>query len=77
MNRRIIRTVCPRNCYCTCGMLATVEDDRLVENRGGPRKPGHGGGGLFERALLCGAGRPSGSYYLPPAPESKRATSSR
>ncbi len=34
--RRTIRTVCPRNCYCTCGMLVTVEGDRIVEILGDP-----------------------------------------
>ena len=39
MSRRIVRTVCPRNCYCTCGMLATVEDGRLVKIEGDPENP--------------------------------------
>ena len=47
MNRRTIRTVCPRNCYCTCGMLATVEDGRLVGIEGDPGEPGHRGRGLL------------------------------
>lgn len=34
--RRTIRTVCPRNCYCTCGMLVTVEGDRILEIQGDP-----------------------------------------
>ena len=36
---RTIRTVCPRNCYCTCGMLVTVEGDRIVEIQGDPANP--------------------------------------
>ena len=39
MSRRVVRTVCPRNCYCTCGMLATVEDGRLVRIEGDPANP--------------------------------------
>jgi anaerobic selenocysteine-containing dehydrogenase len=40
---RTVRTVCPRNCYCTCGMLVTVEDDRIVRIEGDPRNPATGG----------------------------------
>jgi anaerobic selenocysteine-containing dehydrogenase len=36
MEARTIRTVCPRNCYCTCGMLVTVEGDRIIEIQGDP-----------------------------------------
>ncbi len=36
MSRRTVRTVCPRNCYCTCGMLVTVDGDRIVEITGDP-----------------------------------------
>jgi len=36
MAPRTIRTVCPRNCYCTCGMLVTVDGDRIVEIQGDP-----------------------------------------
>jgi len=43
MSRRIVRTVCPRNCYCTCGMLATVEDGRLVKIEGDPENPATAG----------------------------------
>ena len=43
MNRRTVRTVCPRNCYCTCGMLATVEDGRLVKIEGDPENPATAG----------------------------------
>jgi len=37
--RQTIRTVCPRNCYCTCGMLVTVEGDRILEIQGDPENP--------------------------------------
>ncbi|MBT8398484.1 MAG: molybdopterin-dependent oxidoreductase, partial [Gemmatimonadetes bacterium] len=43
MSRRVVRTVCPRNCYCTCGMLATVEDGRLVKIEGDPENPATAG----------------------------------
>jgi anaerobic selenocysteine-containing dehydrogenase len=39
MSRRVVRTVCPRNCYCTCGMLVTVEDGRIVGIEGDPANP--------------------------------------
>ena len=37
--RQVIRTVCPRNCYCTCGMLVTVEEGRIVGIQGDPANP--------------------------------------
>jgi anaerobic selenocysteine-containing dehydrogenase len=38
--RRVIRTMCPMNCHPTlCGMLATVEDGRLVEVSGDKDNP--------------------------------------
>ena len=38
--RQTIRTMCPMNCHPTlCGMLATVEDGRLLERAGRPRQP--------------------------------------
>ncbi len=41
---RTIRTVCPRNCYCTCGMLVTVDEGgRIVEIAGDPANPATGG----------------------------------
>jgi anaerobic selenocysteine-containing dehydrogenase len=43
MSSRIIRTVCPRNCYCTCGMLVAVEDGRIVGIEGDPENPATGG----------------------------------
>jgi len=43
MSRRTVRTVCPRNCYCTCGMLVTVEDGRLVSIEGDPENPATAG----------------------------------
>lgn len=41
--RRVIRTVCPRNCYCTCGMLVTVEGMRVVAVEGDPENPATAG----------------------------------
>ncbi|MGE5357591.1 MAG: molybdopterin-containing oxidoreductase family protein [Bacteroidales bacterium] len=43
MAARTVRTVCPRNCYCTCGMLVTVEDNRIVRIEGDPKNPATGG----------------------------------
>ena len=38
--QQVIRTMCPMNCHPTlCGMLATVEDGRLVEVSGDPENP--------------------------------------
>ncbi|MBI3089745.1 MAG: molybdopterin-dependent oxidoreductase [Candidatus Tectomicrobia bacterium] len=39
MSREVIRTVCPRNCYSGCGMLAHVEDGRLLKVTGDPSHP--------------------------------------
>jgi anaerobic selenocysteine-containing dehydrogenase len=37
---RTIRTVCPRNCYCTCGMLVTLDErDQIVRIEGDPANP--------------------------------------
>ncbi|MCX6543959.1 MAG: molybdopterin-dependent oxidoreductase [Acidobacteria bacterium] len=37
---RTIRTVCPRNCYCTCGMLVTLDEhDGIVRIEGDPANP--------------------------------------
>ena len=36
---RTVRTVCPRNCYCTCGMLVTVEGGRILSIQGDPENP--------------------------------------
>ncbi|HSP90041.1 MAG TPA: molybdopterin-dependent oxidoreductase [Vicinamibacterales bacterium] len=41
---RTIRTVCPRNCYCTCGMLVTLDEgNRIVAIEGDPDNPATGG----------------------------------
>jgi anaerobic selenocysteine-containing dehydrogenase len=41
---RTLRTVCPRNCYCTCGMLVTLDgQDRIVSIDGDPENPATGG----------------------------------
>ena len=36
---RVHRTVCPRNCYCTCGMLVTVCGGRITAIEGDPLNP--------------------------------------
>jgi anaerobic selenocysteine-containing dehydrogenase len=38
-----IRTVCPRNCYCTCGMLVTVRGGKITRIEGDPLNPATGG----------------------------------
>jgi len=41
---RTIRTVCPRNCYCTCGMLVTIDgQNRITRIEGDPDNPATGG----------------------------------
>jgi anaerobic selenocysteine-containing dehydrogenase len=40
---RTLRTVCPRNCYCTCGMLVTVDSGRILRIEGDPANPATGG----------------------------------
>ncbi|MFO7693190.1 MAG: molybdopterin-dependent oxidoreductase [Vicinamibacterales bacterium] len=41
---RTIRTVCPRNCYCTCGMLVTLDEaNHIVAIDGDPENPSTGG----------------------------------
>jgi anaerobic selenocysteine-containing dehydrogenase len=48
-----VRTMCPMNCHPTlCGMLATVEDGRLVGVRGDPDNPD-------SRGFLCVRGQAS------------------
>ncbi len=38
--QRTIRTVCPRNCYCTCGMLVTLDEQgRIACIEGDPDNP--------------------------------------
>jgi anaerobic selenocysteine-containing dehydrogenase/Fe-S-cluster-containing dehydrogenase component len=32
----VVRTVCPRNCYCTCGMVVTLEGGRITRIEGDP-----------------------------------------
>jgi anaerobic selenocysteine-containing dehydrogenase len=36
---KVFRTVCPRNCYCTCGMLVHVRDGRIVRIEGDALNP--------------------------------------
>ncbi|HSE93317.1 MAG TPA: molybdopterin-dependent oxidoreductase [Methylomirabilota bacterium] len=53
MSRRVVRTMCPMNCHPTlCGMLAEVEDGRLVGVRGDPDNPD-------SRGFLCIRGHAS------------------
>jgi anaerobic selenocysteine-containing dehydrogenase len=33
------RTVCPRNCYCACGMIVRVRDGKIVQIDGDPLNP--------------------------------------
>jgi len=41
---RTIRTVCPRNCYCTCGMLVTVDErDQIAHIEGDAANTATGG----------------------------------
>jgi anaerobic selenocysteine-containing dehydrogenase len=41
---RTVRTVCPRNCYCTCGMLVTLDEhNRIVRLEGDPLNAATGG----------------------------------
>lgn len=43
MMGKTVRTACPRNCYSTCGMLAEIEDGKLVRVAGDPaNKATHG-----------------------------------
>lgn len=46
---REVRTVCPRDCYDTCFMIAMVEGSRLVSVRGDPSNP-------VTRGFLCPRG---------------------
>jgi anaerobic selenocysteine-containing dehydrogenase/Fe-S-cluster-containing dehydrogenase component len=40
---RTFRTVCPRNCYCTCGMLVTLDAGRITRIEGDPDNAATGG----------------------------------
>jgi anaerobic selenocysteine-containing dehydrogenase len=39
MTPRVVKTACPRDCYDTCSLLVTVEDERIVNVRGDPDHP--------------------------------------
>ena len=39
----VVRTVCPRNCYCTCGMVVTLEQGRITRIEGDPENPATAG----------------------------------
>ena len=45
--RRVVRSVCPRDCPDTCGMLTHVEDGRVVKVVGDPAHP-------ITQGFLCG-----------------------
>jgi len=38
-----VRTVCPRNCYCTCGMVVTLDHGRVTRIEGDPLNSATGG----------------------------------
>ena len=38
-----VRTVCPRNCYCTCGMVVTLDEGRITRIDGDPLNTATGG----------------------------------
>ncbi len=46
---KITRHVCPRNCYDTCGILASVRNGRIIDVQGDPK---HG----YTRGKLCAKG---------------------
>jgi anaerobic selenocysteine-containing dehydrogenase len=39
MTLKVVKTVCPRDCYDTCSLLVTVEDGRIVKVRGDSYHP--------------------------------------
>ena len=39
MTPRVVKTVCPRDCYDTCSLLITVEDEKIVKVQGDPDHP--------------------------------------
>ena len=73
MAARTVRTVCPRNCYGTCGMLVTVDGDRVVRIEGDPKNPATGGHiclkGLSYARRICAqnlrSSTPHGAQELP------------
>ena len=59
--QQVIHTMCPMNCHPTlCGMLATVENGRLVKVSGDPENPD-------SRGFLCIRGRASSEIIDNPA----------
>ncbi|MEW6586992.1 MAG: molybdopterin-dependent oxidoreductase, partial [Nitrospirota bacterium] len=36
---KVVKTICPRNCFDTCGLVAYVEDGRLLKVEGDPGHP--------------------------------------
>ncbi len=59
-----VRTVCPRNCYCTCGMLVTRRGRPNHAHRGRSGQPRHRRSCLPERNQL----RPPGRHRPPAHP---------
>ncbi len=54
------RTVCPRNCYCTCGMVVTLDGGRITRIDGDPLNTATGGhvclkGISYARRVTTGA----------------------
>lgn len=47
MPAQVVRTVCPKDCPDTCGLLAHVQDGRVVRVQGDPQHP-------VTRGFLCG-----------------------
>jgi anaerobic selenocysteine-containing dehydrogenase len=39
MTSRVVKTVCPRDCYDTCSLLVTVEDGKIIKVQGDPDHP--------------------------------------
>ena len=74
----VARTVCPRNCYCTCGMVVTLEDGRITRIDGDPLNAATRGhvclkGISYARRVTTGARllhplkrRPDGSFERVP-----------
>lgn len=56
----VARTVCPRNCYCTCGMVVTLDRGRITRIEGDPLNPATNGhvclkGLSYARRVTTGA----------------------
>jgi len=53
------RSICPRNCYGTCGMISSVHDGRLIKVNG---DPAHG----YTKGRLCAKGYAYTDYVYHP-----------